>query len=268
MAKALNKKSPITRSGARRLGDDYQDQVAIDVLVDWLEHSERYAWVKVEADDAGALDDVTAEKRDGTLFLRQVKFSTNPDAVDDYLTWEMLLACQQDKTGRARLSWLQKWARSLADAQKNGQAIDAALESNRQPAEDFRTTLQADNLVDYDRVAAAIRLRIESQLGSESNARSFFGGFRFHLNRSNLAELEDGLRRRFYNRGGSDAGWQFLKQQVRRWVCYREEPSNGGRITLAEVKARHSGTVFRHFRRSLRYQTTTCFHRSVSMNRC
>src|SRR5437868_5810982 len=100
MAKAAKHKSPITRSGARRLGDDYQDQVALEVLVDWLEHADRYRWVRLEADDAGALDDVTGEARDGELILKQVKFSTNPNAVADRLTWSMLLEQEEGKSGQ------------------------------------------------------------------------------------------------------------------------------------------------------------------------
>ena len=42
MPSAKGRRSPITRSGARRLGDEYQDLIALEVLVDWLEHSERY----------------------------------------------------------------------------------------------------------------------------------------------------------------------------------------------------------------------------------
>jgi len=31
----------LTRTGVRRAGDDYQDIVALDVLVEWLEHLRR-----------------------------------------------------------------------------------------------------------------------------------------------------------------------------------------------------------------------------------
>ena len=70
--------SEYTRSGTRRAGDDYQDAVALDVLVDALEHADRYASIEVEADGVGVLDDVCAVLKDGRLILKQVKFSTDP----------------------------------------------------------------------------------------------------------------------------------------------------------------------------------------------
>ncbi len=84
-------RSSITRSGARRLGDEYQDLVALEVLVEWLEHADRYDWVRVEADDAGALDDVVARKRDGAIVYRQSKFTVHPDQPGTLWTWEELL---------------------------------------------------------------------------------------------------------------------------------------------------------------------------------
>ena len=64
---------PRSRSGTRREGDDYQDVVAIDLLLRWLGSNGLLRWIKVEADDAFHLDDLTAFKGDGTLFYRQVK---------------------------------------------------------------------------------------------------------------------------------------------------------------------------------------------------
>lgn len=91
MPTSKRERSPITRSGARRLGDDYQDLIALEILIDWLGHSDRYEWVQVEADGAGVLDDVTACKTKGTMVYRQVKFAVHPDDPKDPWTWEGLL---------------------------------------------------------------------------------------------------------------------------------------------------------------------------------
>src|SRR5215216_6339646 len=107
--------SPYTRSGTRRLGDDYQDLIACEVLVDWLGHSDRYIWARVEADEAMFLDDVVAMRADGRLIVRQVKFSTNPEGEDDPLIWEKLLAEPPGKSARTRMSLLEKWAASLRE---------------------------------------------------------------------------------------------------------------------------------------------------------
>ncbi len=82
-------RSAFTRSGVRRLGDAYQDLIALELLVDWLEHAGRYHWMRVEADDAGALDDVTALRADHRLVAKQVKFSVHPEEDDDPWTWDI-----------------------------------------------------------------------------------------------------------------------------------------------------------------------------------
>ena len=76
-------KSKFTRTGARRAGDYYQDIIALDELVEMLKHPKRYKWIRVEADDAGFLDDVVALKSNDQIFAKQVKFSTDPDREDD-----------------------------------------------------------------------------------------------------------------------------------------------------------------------------------------
>ena len=43
------KRSKFTRTGVRRSGDDYQDVIAINVMVEMLEHPDRYQWLQVEA---------------------------------------------------------------------------------------------------------------------------------------------------------------------------------------------------------------------------
>jgi len=110
-------RSPYTRSGTRRLGDEYQDLIACEALVDWLEHSGRYAWIRVEADEAKFLDDIVAMRADGHVDVKQVKFSTNPEGEDDPFTWERLLAKPGSKSGRKTESFLQKWCTSLRQLQ-------------------------------------------------------------------------------------------------------------------------------------------------------
>ena len=85
-------KTLYTRTGARRSGDDYQDVIALDLLVEMLEHPDRYQWIQVEADDFDYLDDIVALKTDGEYIVKQAKFSTNPEAKEDYLTWDDLLS--------------------------------------------------------------------------------------------------------------------------------------------------------------------------------
>ena len=62
-----------------RAGFDYQDVVALDLVVEMMAHPDRYRWIQVERDGAGCLDDVTALKTDGEFIYRQVKFSVDPE---------------------------------------------------------------------------------------------------------------------------------------------------------------------------------------------
>jgi AAA domain len=230
-------RSPYTRSGTRRLGDDYQDLIACEVLIDWLEHSDRYTWVRVEADEAMFLDDVVAMLADGRLVVKQVKFSTNPEGEDDPLTWEKLLAAPSGKYARTRMSLLEKWAASLRELLAKGPIAEASVVSNRTAGDDLRAALNsATGLVDFDRIADdSTRADIVRLLGGESEARQFFGQFRFSLNEPSLNDLESSLRRRFDRLGGSETGWLNLKSDVRFWVSHRHEPPPDGAIKLSDV---------------------------------
>ncbi len=195
MPSAKRVRSPITRSGARRLGDEYQDLIALEVLVDWLEHSERYEWVQVEADGAGALDDVVARKRIGPIIYRQSKFSVHPDHVDDPWTWEKLLKQEAGTQGRKLPSLLQDWAESLRRVLVSGQTVDAALCSNRGAADEIRQAFAQDDstLLDLAKLPSQTREKIIAQLGSEESSRFFFQCFRFLVNQPDLTDLEDAL---------------------------------------------------------------------------
>jgi hypothetical protein len=228
-------KSELKRSGTRRLGDDYQDIVGLEILIDWLEHSDKYRWVKVEADDFGALDDVTAELTNGTLLVRQVKFSTHPQNEGDRLSWDTLLEQKAGQKG-PRPSLLQKWASSLAELTSAGEAVDAALVSNRQVSDDLRTVLLPDKTVDFGAIPSEAFRQVERQLGDAARAKAFFDSFKFELNWPNLPDLVAGVKRRFFRLGGTEQGWQNLMAEVNTWVCFRDRPSLGGTITLSDIK--------------------------------
>ena len=84
-----------TRTATRRSGDDYQDLVAAGAMVRFLENPSLYQWIKLEAIEAGKLDDVVALRVDNTVEATQVKFSTDVLRLGDPLTWEDLLLKRQ-----------------------------------------------------------------------------------------------------------------------------------------------------------------------------
>jgi hypothetical protein len=235
MGKATTPRSDLKRSGTRRIGDDFQDAVALDVLIDWLEHPGRYTWVRVEADDSGFLDDLTAERSDGTQVVRQIKCSMHPEAEDDRLTWDVLLKKEPGTKG-PKPSLLQKWASSLVALIAPDLTIKAALVSNRRPSDELRKAISVDQTVDFEAIPPLIRQQVEQQLGGDDPARSFFARFKFDLNHPNLPELKEGVRRRFFRLGGTENGWHCLQEEVANWVCYHDRPNPGGDITLADIK--------------------------------
>jgi hypothetical protein len=230
--------SQYTRSGVRRAGDDYQDIIAMALLVEWLEHPERYKWACVEADDFGFLDDVVALRADDVVVAKQVKFSAHPDDAADPCTWDDLLRQRTSSKGKALPSLLSKWGRSFQDLKDAHTGIEASLVSNRRPADDLRSSFAAAGVVDLERITdATVRAAIVAQLGGKQNARDFFAAFKFELDQPGLDTLEGAITRRFLNLHGDIRGWKSLKDELRKWVRERNSPPPDGRITLAAVKS-------------------------------
>src|SRR6201999_4251770 len=123
----------LTPSGARRLGDEYQDVQALSLLIEWLGHTDWYQWLQLEASASGFLDDILAMRADGVLDVWQVKFSTASHMPDDAWTWEALLDQKSGVRGPKR-SLLQKWFGTWRDYVGRGSKISPGLLSNRRAA--------------------------------------------------------------------------------------------------------------------------------------
>ena len=188
----------VTRSGARRLGDDYQDIVALDVLVEWLEHADRFQWVKVEANEVGVLDDVVTLRTDGSIDVKQVKYSVHPDAVEDPWTWERLVKKASGTTERAHRSLLERWADSLDDIRSTWLVHEAVLISNRRAAPDLKAALSLTGTADPAKIGTSSWTEIVERLGSDQRASSFLARFSFRVDQPSLATLDDSVRRRFH----------------------------------------------------------------------
>jgi hypothetical protein len=229
-----NTESQYSRTGARRSGDDYQDVVALDLLVEALEHPERYQWLRVEADDFGSLDDVVALRSDGSYVVKQVKFATDPE---DVFTWAYLLSQKSGKDGKKLPSLLQKWARTIVDISAHAQIHEACLISNRQPDADIRNLLLPSGQIDFDRIAdAKVREILTEQTGSEAATKHFFLSFRFYLDRPSIERYEDGVRRRLSQLGVAIEGQLNLKDRLRSWVRIKSEPQPDGLIRIEDIR--------------------------------
>lgn len=185
----------LTRTGVRRAGDDYQDIFALDILVEWIEHPDRYVWVRLEATDAGVLDDVVALRTDGTLLAKQVKFSAHPEDPDDPYTWEQLLTEPPSKRGAPLRSLLGKWFDSLRTLQGQSSNVQACLVSNRKPADELKSAFRPlSDLIDFDRITDPnVRTTLQNQLGTEGDVKAFFGIFTLELDRPGLDVLEQAV---------------------------------------------------------------------------
>jgi len=226
-----------TRSGARRSGDDYQDIIALDIMVEMLEHPDRYQWIQVEADDAGTLDDVLALCSDGSLIAKQVKFSVEPEKEDDPWKWDDLLRKGKGKDGKELPSLLQKWAVSLEMLKKQNPVKEACVISNRKPDQELKGALKPDFKVYLDRIIdPRIKAEIIRQLSGEETANIFFSEFCFKLDQAGLDVFETSVKSRFFSLGGENIGWLNLKDTLRLWVRERNQPPPEGKIILEDVR--------------------------------
>lgn len=228
--------SKYTRTGARRSGDDYQDLAAADLFIEMLEHPARYKWVRLEADDAGALDDVVALRADGDLIAKQIKFSTSPEDDDDIVSWEWLL---RERQGKKQLlpSFLSKWSSSLDLLRQQGPVAEACLITNRKPSQSLANQIFPNGAINFKKITdSKIRSEIVRQLGGLSRAHSFFGQFRFYLDRPGLDNLEAALQKRFFALSGTEQGWLNLKDEIRFWIRSPNQPQNDRSITLLAVR--------------------------------
>lgn len=219
-----------TRSGVRRLGDEYQDIQSLDILVEWLENNDRYEWMELEADARGHLDDIVAKRADGVVELRQIKFSTASYKIEDALSWQTLLEIKSD----SKTSLLQKWYRSWKKQISSG-SIEPFLLSNRRPAPDLAIQFTTGKVV-WNEIPEETQQIIVGQLGSEAHAKKFLEAFTFKLNQPSLRELEAGAYTRFLRRGGTVDGWRALERAVREWTNSKNNPPPEGRISLDYVR--------------------------------
>src|SRR5215475_4691111 len=222
--------SPYSRHGTTRAGDDYQDLWGAQILVELLEHPDRYQWVQFEADGFGALDDIIALRADGKYVIRQIKFTVNADNEQYEVSWDWFLR-PSGQQGHGT-SLLKKWADSLAPHLPAGSVYEAALYTNRKAAAEITAAMRGEHIA-FDAITdTAIRSRIITQIGSEDAARAFFSEFRFKVDRPESETLEEGLKSRFLALHGDTEGWLNLMSEIRIWAKYKDRPAPSGAITI------------------------------------
>ena len=215
----------LKRVGLLRAGFQYQDLIAIDTLIDFYRHSDRYLWVQIEAEDRSfrSIEDVVACRPDGLYELTQVKFTADPDLEANRLSWRWLTS----KT-RFGKSLLEKWAPTTLHHIQNNTLASARLKTDRIPDETFLASLD-ERKVQYDLLSEQERTQVEKQFGSSSNAKLFFENFEFHHSLERLDDLEEKL----WSRVASDTdtgGWHTFLFRVQQWSTRSQLPEPDGKI--------------------------------------
>lgn len=217
--------------GLIRAGFQYQDLVAIEVLIDFYRDPNLYAWVQLDAEDQAfrSVDDVVACRPDGLFELTQVKFAANPEAAHSRLTWSWLL--EHRPKGR---SLLQKWAATVCKHRADGSLARAMLKTDRIPDEEFAGCLQG-SYVAWDLIPGERQALVATQLGSTEAAKAFFADFEFLHSQPRLDDLEEQL----WSRIASDTdrgGWSLFRDQVERWATRTGQPHPDGRIRYIHLR--------------------------------
>ena len=207
-----------TASGARRSGDDYQDLVASEAFLRVLKHPSRYVWVKLEAKEAGKLDDVLVLRKDGTVEATQVKYSTDAFRPGDPWTWKKLL---EQPTGKKSL--IQDWHGSVAALEELYDRVEPRLVSNRIADDDL--ALSDSGTLDLAKLPSDVLEDIRCQLGEETN--DFLARFRFQVDQEDLDDLDERLQFDFQELDVSLTGWLSLKDTIRSWIRGQSLPANG-----------------------------------------
>ena len=217
-----------TRTATRRSGDDYQDLVAAKVMLSFLKYPSLFRWIKLEAREAGKLDDVVGLRGDDTVEATQVKFSTDVLRPGDPLTWEDLL--KRGNQGQ-RPSLIQQWWDSVLILDERYGRTEAKLFSNRRAGDGLFLT--ATGRIDAGKTSPDVLEQIDTQLGDK--AHDFINRFRFEVNEQGLADLTERLQREFQSLGLPETNWLGFMDAVRSWIRCEHLPPNG-ELRLSDIR--------------------------------
>ena len=213
---ALNR----TRTATRRSGDDYQDLVAAKTMLTFLKNPSLYQWIKLEAREAGKLDDVVVLRVDGTVEATQVKFSTDVLRAGDPLTWNDLL--RRGNQGKSP-SLIQQWWDSVVSLDQEYGRTEPRLFSNRKAGDDLFLT--ATGRVDADKTSPDVLEQIRAILGDDVD--DFIERFCFEVTEQGLTDLKERLQREFQSLGLPGTNWLGFMDAIRSWIRCEDLPPNG-----------------------------------------
>lgn len=155
----------IKNTGITAAGYVYQNRQRLRLLCDWLDAPTRYTRMKFECDDEvdapKGLDDIVAERSEGTVDLEQVKYTPNPTV--HALSWEWMLE-RAGTTARSR-SMLRKWFVAFS-ALAPARVGVLSMKTNRRPDAEVEACL-AGGTIDFAKVLEPRRSALIAELGAE-----------------------------------------------------------------------------------------------------
>ena len=209
-----------TRTATRRSGDDYQDLVAAKKMLAFLNNPSLYQWIRLEAREAGKLDDVVVLRVDDTIEATQVKFSTDVLREGDPLTWSILL--RRGNQGRSPSLVQEWWDSVVALDQEYGRTVPR-LFSNRKAGDDLFLT--ATGRIDVDKTSPDVLEQITTILGDDTD--DFIERLCFEIDELGLPDLKERLQREFQSLGLPETNWLGFMDAIRSWIRCENLPPNG-----------------------------------------
>ncbi|MGI1987993.1 ATP-binding protein [Shewanella glacialipiscicola] len=215
-------------------GYEYQTLHGVKLLASWLNSPTRYKRIGFEVDDSDAavpqgIDDIVCERQNLKRDYIQVKFTPNTD--NNLLSWEWLLK-KSGKTERSR-TLLQKFSDAIDEISvENTESV--ILLTNKIPERDVECALKANKII-YDLIPIETQNKIVVQLGNEERARLLFSILVVcHSDLSYktlLIDIEESLRKLT-----DEAGVHRLINKSRDWSKFKDQPTEGGWITLEDIR--------------------------------
>ena len=233
------------KTGLLRAGFQYQDLVAIEILLDFYRDHSLYLWVELESEDHSfrSIEDIVACRPDGLYELIQVKFTADPDASANSLSWDWLTANSYvgspSQQVSKRTSLLQKWAHTTLFHIANGTLASAALKTDRIPNSEFSACLE-DRKINYKLLSPEMKERIVEHIGSPEKVQAFFEVFEFIHSQPRLDDFEERLQSRL-SADTDEGGWALFRQQVQQWSTRKGQPPPDGKINYIHLRQAFSG---------------------------
>jgi hypothetical protein len=213
-------------------GYEYQTLHGVKLLTSWLNSPTRYKRIGFEVADPEesvpqGIDDIVCERHDLKRDYIQVKFTPNTE--NNQLSWEWLLY----KNTKKSRSLLQKLSSAIDDISLEN-TENVILLTNKLPERAVEEVLEANKII-YDLIPLEIQTKIVEQLVSEEKARVLFSIL--DVQHSDLSyqtlnrDIEESLRKLT-----DEAGVHRLIDKARNWAKFKNQPTQGGWITLEDIR--------------------------------